>query len=249
MKTIQQIFFIVLLLLNINAYSQDDFTKDFNERLLKSIYPPSPSQIKFTKSFCEILGILNEYGGRYIRSFVAPPDDLIDVFSSTKKENELAFYFKNLIEEYETEIGTSLNLRVQAQNGFYSKTLCSLINCLYIPDYNPLDLYTLNKKYILKLPDDLKIAYLKGVYHRFGSGSEISISNGINKLRTVASIMESLGITNIKIYSSGPNTLPTVFILTFELSSNLKDQINYIDSESDLESYPEKVLIKYKTDK
>jgi hypothetical protein len=232
----------------ISVYSQNDFTKDFNDRLLKSILPPSPSQIKFTKNFCEILGMLNEYMGRHINSFAMPSDDLVDFFYSDKQDNESAEYFRTLIENYEKEIGTSFNLRIQAQNGFYSKSLCSLINCLYLADLNPFYLFTLNKKYILNLSDDLKYAYLKGVYYKFGNGNEISIANGIQKLKTVALVMESLGIKNIKLYSSGPNTLPTDYILTFENTPNLKEQLGYRDSESKLKFYPDKRLVNYKID-
>ena len=232
----------------ISVFSQNDFTKDFNDRLLKSIYPPLPSQVKFTKSFCEILGMLNEYMGRHISSFAMPNDDLVDFFYSVKQDNESAEYFRTLIKNYEKEIGTSFNLRIQAQNGFYSKSLCSLINCLYIANPNPFYLFTLNRKYILNLSDDLKYAYLKGVYYRFGNGNEISISNGIQKLKTVALVMESLAIKNIKLYSSGPNTLPTDYILTFENTPNLIEQLGYRDSDSKLKLYPDKRLINYKID-
>jgi hypothetical protein len=248
MRTPRLTFTVILLTIWISLYSQNDFTKDFNGRLIKSILPPLPSQIKFTKNFCEILGMLNEYMGRHIDSFAMPNEDLVDFFYSVKRDNESAEYFRILIENYEKEIGTSFNLRIQAQNGFYSKSLCSLINCLYLADFNPLYLFTLNKKYLLDLSDDLKYAYLKGVYYRFGNGNEISIANGIQKLKTVALVMESLGIENIKLYSSGPNTLPTDYVLTFESSSFLKEQIDYRDSESKLKFYTDKRIVNYKID-
>jgi hypothetical protein len=225
----------------ISVYSQNDFNKDFNDRLLKYIYPPLPSQVKFTKSFCEILGMLDEYIGKPIEF---ANDDLIELFGINKYDNELAKHFRILTENYEKEIATSFNIKVQANNRFYSKSLCSIINCLYVSGVSPL-YQTLNKKYILNLSDDLKYAYLKGAYQRFGGGNEISIANGINKLKTIALVMESLGVKNIKLYSSGPDTLPTDFILTFDSTPILRSQIGYRDSESRLEYYHDKKIVRF----
>jgi hypothetical protein len=233
--------FIILLTIWIPVSGQNDLTKDFNDRLLKSIYPLLPSQVKFTKSFCEILGMLDEYIGRQIE-FAS--DDIIESFYSTLNDNESAKHFRILIEDYEKELATSFHIRIQANNRFYSRSFCSIINCLYVSESNP-SYQTLDKKYILNLSDDLKYAYLKGAYQRFGGGNEISIANGINKLKTIAMVMESLGVKNIKLYSSGPNTLPTDYILTFDSSPILRSQLGFRDSESRLNYYPDKRIVRF----
>ena len=230
----------------ISAYSQNDFTKDFNDRLLKSIYPPIPSQIKFTKNFCEILGMLDEYISRFDYYSGIPHDNLVEGFYPGEKT--LAEYFLSLIENYESETSNKFNIiREVGPQGhiyFYSKSLSSLINLLYDRDSN--QIASLNKNVILKLPYDLKYAYLKGVYERFGSGNEVSIANGINKLKTVALVMESLKIDNIKLYYSGPNYVPSDYILTFDISFKLKEYLIIKDTISKLIYYPNKRIIDFK---
>ena len=147
------------------------------------------------------------------------------------------------------EIGESFNLKIQAHNIFYSKSLKNLINCLYIPafkQFDELNYYTLDRKYILDLPKDLRYAYLKGAYYRYGSGNCIYIVNGINKLTTLAYVMESLGMNEIKIYRSALNTVPRDFVLTFQIDSTIIRQIDYKETEPRKEYFHNQALVNYK---
>ena len=211
--------------------------------------------------------MLDEYISRFNYVTGIPNDDLVEFFYAN--ENNSADTFRILLDKYEKEIPSynvkiqdhngspriiienfagvippSFNIRIKAHNWFYSKSLSSIINSLYVRDSR--GIATLNKDYILTLSDDLKYAYLKGAYQRFGRGNELSIANGIKKLKTIALVMESLGIKNIILYSSGPDTLPTDFILTFDTSDNLKDKIGFKDSDSRLKYYPQKHIVNYK---
>jgi hypothetical protein len=214
--------------------------------LAQPFHPVKPSEVKFTKSFCEILGMLGEYIGRPVDPIMSRNSELVEDFYSTIKDNNSAKHFGDLIRSYEKEINTTFHLRIQSYNGFYSRSLRSLINCLYVEKSKDFNAYTLNRDYILNLPQDLKLAYLKGVYYRFGSGNEISIANGYYKLVTVAYVMESIGIQEIKLYSSGPNYVPTVLILTFKDSEVLNDFLDYKDFKTRLDKYPNKKLIDYR---
>jgi hypothetical protein len=204
------------------------------------------SSEKFTKNFCEILGMLDEYISRYDYYTGEPRDSIVEHFYPN--EQELAKHFFDLIKNYENETTTNFSIRqevdAEGHTFFYSKTFSAFINSLY--KLNSKKLATLDRDLILGLNRKLKLAYLNGAYLRFGNGNEISIANGINKIKTIAIVMESLKIKNIKLYNSGPGSVPMDYVLTFDSSLNLRKILKIKDANSKLKDYPNKKMIEYK---
>lgn len=188
-----------------------------------------------TANLCEILGMLSEYNSRFDYPNGEPHDSLIESFYPG--EEKLALYFKDLIKEYEKETSNSFPLyEIVGNQGhiyLYSKSLSLLINSFNVLDTN--ELASLNRDLIISKSDDLKYAYLKGAYLRFGKGNEISIANGIFKLRTIALVMKSLDIHNLKLYKTREDYTPTNYILTFERNDFLEKKINLQKSRSQLD--------------
>lgn len=171
-----------------------------------------------TSSFCEILGMLNEHISRFDYPSGMPHDNFVESFYPDEVEN--LSHFKNLIKQYEKETSQSFLVKEkvgpQGHFNLYSNTLSKIINSYYkVDDKN---LATLDKIIFQNLKSDLKYAYLRGVYFRFGSGNEIKIANGVNKLKTVAFVMKSLNISEVILFERIGESIPKDYILTFGIS-------------------------------
>jgi hypothetical protein len=173
---------------------------------------------KITSSFCEILGMLNEYNSRFDYPSGMTHDTIVEIFypDETDKLN----HFKDLIKQYEKETSQTFlvneNVGPQGHYYLYSDSLSKLLNSYYKVDQK--NLASLDKNIFQNLRYDLKYSYLRGAYYRFGSGDEIKIANGINKLKTIALVMEILNVSDIRLYKSTGNSTPTDYILTFGIS-------------------------------
>jgi hypothetical protein len=191
---------------------------------------------QFSPSFCEILGILDEYISRFDYSNGNLRDSLVERFYP--HETKIAKHFTELIETYEKEINQDFKIKKVIGNQghifFYSESLSNLINSSYILDTS--NLASLDKETILSQGVENKIAYLKGIYLRFGSGDEISIANGFNKIKTIIAVIQSLEIEGLKLYKS-KDSVPTDYILTFPDSKYLKEGKG--DSKLDMKIYEE----------
>jgi len=202
------------------------------------------SDKNITSSFCEILGMLNEYNSRFDYPSGVAIDNLVESFYPD--EAGILSHIKNLIKQYEKETYQSFQLteKVGPQGHFYlySNSLSKLINSYYKIDNK--NLATLDTKIFQNLKSDLKYAYLRGVYYRFGSGDEIKIANGINKLKTVAMVMKALSISNVRLFESIGNRIPTDYILTFGISDLVVKELVLSDviSDTNFQNYKEIII-------
>ena len=207
-------------------------------------YSQAKSENSLSETFCVILGLLEEYGGRTSRSY---EKNLVEYFVPPEKKEAIRFHY--LIRKLEKE--KNVNFNVEETTGskghtyFYSKQLSNLINSYYASYTKGNDtLTTLDRKIFLNLSIESKYAYLKGVYERFGRDNEIEMRHRCyEKLCTVSFVLKSVNIHGIKLYKAlaSDDVQLDRYILTFEPSTEFKKRIplNQFKSNLDLEVYKE----------
>jgi hypothetical protein len=183
--------------------------------------------------------MLGEYISRFDYTTGEPHDDLVECFYPDETTD--LNHFKSLIKQYEME--TSQVFQLSEKTGpqghvyLYSSSLSRLINSYYKLDKNKLA--TLDRNIFQNLNNNFKYAFLRGVYYRFGSGNEITIANGINKLRIVALVMKTLNVNDIKLYGTIGDSTPIAYVLTFGISDSLVKELVLSDviSTIDFKNY------------
>jgi len=164
-----------------------------------------------------VLGAVNEYNGRTIRS---DQPDFVDLFFSD--EEGAAEIFHIALDELAQQRGIAERIIVHKQEGlttFRSAELAGLINGQYTvvqPSYmiGARELFISNDAFATSLCSE-ELSYLVGAHSRFGSGLTFRMANAQHKIDVVARLLHKHGFPQIKV-SYHPDYVPRVFVLSFE---------------------------------
>ena len=103
----------------------------------------------------------------------------------------------------------------------YSKSLKFLINQFYKIDSNNMAIIDME---LFQTNENIKYAFLRGLYLRHGNANEINILCSYNKIKTILSIMELLQIKGLKTFITTGDYTPTGYIILFDKSDKLENK-------------------------
>jgi len=175
-----------------------------------------------TPAMFKMLGMLNEYISRFNYETGKPWKDLVERFYPNEPGMEKIF--EELIKQYQREVKKNFNYhRTVGKQGhvyFYSKYLSKVINSFYIMKGR---YATLNSAIFSYADNELKLAFIEGVYLRYGykNANLINMANALNKMETIGSVLRALNCNNVYIYIT-TETIPQCFEIIFEPGDRVK---------------------------
>jgi hypothetical protein len=174
----------------------------------------------------KMLGMLAEYVSRFnVHRVTSRNENLVIYFYPSEKK--VAGIFEVLIKQYKKEIKG--NFEYSQRTGkqghiyFYSKKLNKIVNSFHMMKGR---FATLNPGIFSDADISSKLAFLEGVYLRFGcdNANIIRMYNALNKVETIGLVLKLLGCKNIYIYST-KGLIPRTFDLVFEPSELVQERL------------------------
>ncbi len=217
----KRIIIILLILAMICACSKLKKRDAYIEHLDYDV----PGKYRLTPEMFKLLGMLSEYISR-LRLHGIPRRDHVERFYPS--EVWMVPIFEGLIERYEEETGMVFYCTRKVGPGGHitilSWNLTEVINSFYTRLGRKV---TLNREILKQASVESKLAYIEGVYLRFGEEptNSISMINGIYKVKTVAFTLKALGCPEAFVYTTSggvPNCEKVIFQPTEEIKKRLK---------------------------
>jgi hypothetical protein len=204
---------IIILILIIGIYfgcsSKNEDGLTFNRKNL------SPTMYK-------MLGMLSEYISRFNMNTGKPGKDLVETFYP--KEKKMAQIFEGLIEQYRKETKKDFKyykkIGKQGHISFYSEELSKIINSFYVMMDR---VATLDKMIFFDADTNSKLAFIEGVYLRYGHENTnlIRMVNALNKMDTIGFVLKTLDCKHVYIYHT-MGLIPKTVEIIFEPGDSLK---------------------------
>ena len=192
-----------------------------------------PKEKLLTASMYKILGMLDEYNGRFNMD-ETPIENFVESFGSD--ENEIADYFDQCIQDFRNESKINFEYtRSKEGRVFESPQLSKIINSFYLMDKN---IATLDINIVKRASKEKKLLYIEGVYKRYSKSPKnlILMANAEKKLNTVALILKELQCHNILIFK-GEFSVPASSCVIFKPSPTVMErlEIQQILTQKDIE--------------
>ena len=199
---------------------------------------PELREVYLSPILFEILGYLDEYGGRMIS---LEPDSHLEHFYASQKT--AADQFEKLLYRFQEEYG--LHTEIIRENGpppgshidFYSEEIAAIVNSCYVPILGPIqsvdpedqsvigESYTcvLDTSIIEHASNEEKLSYLKGVYTRYGEKNSFAFANSAYKCNITIDILSALGCREIKTMSL--RYIPVTNVIVFQPSDTVREYL------------------------
>ena len=192
-----------------------------------------PKEKLLTASMYKILGMLDEYNGRFNMAG-KPIENFVESFDSDEKE--IADYFDQCIQDFRNESKINFEYtRSKEGRVFESPQLSKIINSFYLMDKN---IAALDINIVKRASKEKKLLYIEGVYKRYRKSPQnlILMANAEKKLNTVALILKELQCHNILIFKS-EFSVPASSCVIFKPSPTVMErlEIQQILTQKDIE--------------
>jgi len=202
--------------------TRQDRPEEKNE--IKKIEAVKEKNPDLTVGMCRMLGMLNEYLGRFNHISGKPYAGLVESFGMD--EQEIADRFEEMILAYHQETGTRFSLKRDPPGSglvFKSHKLSEIINSFYIVEKGKSVSGTLDLKVLDAASENCRLAFVQGAYMRFGleGANAIRMANGYYKITALAHVLEGLGCKPVRIYRM--ETVPMSYVLVFRPTERLKE--------------------------
>jgi hypothetical protein len=201
------------------------------------------SKENLTPSMYKMLGMLAEYVSRFSVHKVTPRNENLVIYFYPV-EKKVAGIFEELIKQYKKEL--KANFEYSKRTGkqghiyFYSQKINKIVNSFHMMKGR---YATINPEIFSDADIESKLAFLEGVYLRFGcdNANLIRMYNALNKMETIGLVLKLLGCKNIYIYKTEmcmPNAIEIIFDPTEEVKKRLKiDMVKSKDHYETREKY------------
>lgn len=206
------VFFSIIIMLCLFTGGCSDGDNDVTERNViqyQNMLCPDGSysdakEQYLTDSMYKLLGMLDEFMGRFSYVTGEPYPDRVELFYSS--ETDSADYFEDSILKYQAESKKQFNyVRETVSPGrisFSSTDLSTIINSFYIkPDGFTA---TLDRNTFCRASEGNLLSYVESAYMRYGTKNKnlINMANARYKMATIGLVLKKLGCSNVSIFKS-----------------------------------------------